>query len=144
VLGPLAVDGAGADTVPEGLLIAGDAAGFVDPMTGDGLRFAVRGAEIAADVALQALVHGWGGVPARHAALRAAEFSSKWRLNRGLRALVGAPLALRLATAIAPASRGVLRAIVARAGDCDIALRELQRALQRRSTKYEVRSKFEV
>jgi flavin-dependent dehydrogenase len=130
VLGPLAVDGATADAVPEGLLIAGDAAGFVDPMTGDGLRFAVRGAEIAADVALQALVHGWSGVPARHAALRAAEFSSKWRLNRGLRAVVGSARALRLATAIAPAARGVLRALVARAGDCDVAEREVRR-LQR-------------
>lgn len=127
VLGPLAVDGATADAVPEGLLIAGDAAGFVDPMTGDGLRFAVRGAEIAADVALQALVHGWSGVPARHAALRASEFSSKWRLNRGLRTLVGAPRALRLATVIAPASRALLRALVARAGDCDVAEREARR-----------------
>jgi flavin-dependent dehydrogenase len=127
VLGPLAIDGATADAVPEGLLIAGDAAGFVDPMTGDGLRFAVRGAEIAADAALQALAHGWSGVPARHAALRASEFSRKWRLNRGLRALVGSSLALRLATAIAPASRGVLRAVVARAGDCDVAEREARR-----------------
>jgi len=144
VLGPLAVDGASADAVPEGLLIAGDAAGFVDPMTGDGLRFAVRGGEIAADAALQALAHGWNGVPERHAALRASEFSSKWRLNRGLRALVGSSVALRLATAIAPASKGVLRLLVARAGDCDTAARELRRASQLRATKYEVRSKFEV
>jgi flavin-dependent dehydrogenase len=130
VLGPLAVDAATADAVPEGLLIAGDAAGFVDPMTGDGLRFAVRGAEIAADAALQALVHGWSGVPARHAALRAAEFSSKWRINRRLRALVGSPAAVRLATAVAPMARSVLRALVARAGDCDVADREARR-LQR-------------
>ena len=38
VLGPLAVDAA-APGAP-GLLLAGDAAGFIDPMTGDGLRFA--------------------------------------------------------------------------------------------------------
>ena len=31
-----------------GLLLAGDAAGFIDPMTGDGLRFAVRGGVLAA------------------------------------------------------------------------------------------------
>src|SRR5581483_3562740 len=121
VLGPLAVDGATADAVPQGLLIAGDAAGFIDPMTGDGLRFAIRGGEIAAAAALQALAHGWSGVPERHAALRTLEFSSKWRLNRGLRALVGSSIALRLATAIAPASKAVLRALVARAGDCDTA-----------------------
>jgi len=38
-----------------GLLLAGDAAGFIDPITGDGLRFAVCGAELAATVALRAL-----------------------------------------------------------------------------------------
>ena len=37
----------------DGLLLAGDAAGFIDPMTGDGLRFAVRGGELAARAALQ-------------------------------------------------------------------------------------------
>ena len=45
-LGPLAVESS-ACGVP-GLLLAGDAAGFIDPMTGDGLRFALRGAELAA------------------------------------------------------------------------------------------------
>ena len=46
MLGPLAVD----CDLPgvSGLLLAGDAAGFIDPMTGDGLRFAIRGAELAA------------------------------------------------------------------------------------------------
>ena len=38
-----------------GLLLAGDAAGFIDPMTGDGLRFALAGAELAAAVALEVL-----------------------------------------------------------------------------------------
>ena len=48
-LGPLAVD-VTAHGVP-GLLLAGDAAGFIDPMTGDGLRFALRGAVMVAEVA---------------------------------------------------------------------------------------------
>ena len=42
ILGPLAVDAVAAEM--PGLLLAGDAAGFIDPMTGDGLRFAFRGA----------------------------------------------------------------------------------------------------
>ena len=50
VLGPLAVDVSAAG-VP-GLLLAGDAAGFIDPMTGDGLRIALRGAELAAEAAI--------------------------------------------------------------------------------------------
>ena len=41
-----------------GLLLAGDAAGFVDPMTGDGLRFALRGGDLAANAALSELDSG--------------------------------------------------------------------------------------
>ena len=36
-----------------GLLTVGDAAGFIDPMTGDGLRFAFSGAELAAAAAVE-------------------------------------------------------------------------------------------
>ena len=49
-LGPLAVD-ARAVGMP-GLLLAGDAAGFVDPMTGDGIHIALRGGLLAAEVLL--------------------------------------------------------------------------------------------
>src|SRR5260370_94557 len=59
VLGPLAIDVAPAAI--DGLLLAGDAAGFIDPMTGDGLRFAIRGGELAAGAALDALANRWAG-----------------------------------------------------------------------------------
>src|SRR5262249_49472098 len=71
ILGPLAVDVA--DHAIAGLLLAGDAAGFIDPMTGDGLRFAIRGGELAGLAALRALEHGWTGV---HAWLRAERAES--------------------------------------------------------------------
>ena len=67
VIGPLAIEATNT-RLPDGLLLAGDAAGFVDPMTGDGLRFAVRGGELAAEAALQTLAHGWSGVHDRLAA----------------------------------------------------------------------------
>ena len=89
VLGPLAVDVS--DVAIDGLLLAGDAAGFIDPMTGDGLRFAVRGAELAAHAALTALEHGWSGVHKRLTARRRAEFAAKWRFNRLVRTLVASP-----------------------------------------------------
>lgn len=95
MLGPLAVDGRAAG-VP-GLLLAGDAAGFVDPMTGDGLRFTVRGAELAAEEALRALEHGWADAHVRLEARRRREFSTKWRFNRALRGLFGSPLRVRAA-----------------------------------------------
>ena len=60
-----------------GLLLAGDAAGFVDPMTGDGLRFALRGGELAAHAALRALEHGWDGVHRSLAETRQVEFGGE-------------------------------------------------------------------
>jgi flavin-dependent dehydrogenase len=119
VLGPLAVDVAPAAL--DGLLLAGDAAGFIDPMTGDGLRFAIRGGELAAAAALDALAGGWHGVHARLAAARAREFGGKWRFNRVLRALVASPPAIDAAALAARVAPGVLRAMIARAGDCEVA-----------------------
>jgi len=116
VLGPLAVDVRTAAI--DGLLLAGDAAGFIDPMTGDGLRFAVRGGELAAAAALQVLDHGWSGVHAQHAAARRRDFGGKWRFNRALRALVASPRALAAATLGARLAPAALRAVIARAGDC--------------------------
>jgi flavin-dependent dehydrogenase len=74
VLGPLAVKCV-APGMP-GLLLAGDAAGFIDPMTGDGLRFALRGAELAAAEALRALETGDLNVHIQLAAARRREFGA--------------------------------------------------------------------
>jgi flavin-dependent dehydrogenase len=119
VLGPLAVDVDAAAI--DGLLLAGDAAGFIDPMTGDGLRFAVRGGELAAHAALDALDHGWTGVADRLASARRREFGGKWRFNRALRALVASPRAIGAVARGARLAPGALRAVIARAGDCNAA-----------------------
>jgi flavin-dependent dehydrogenase len=119
VTGPLAVDATGV-SLPDGLLLAGDAAGFVDPMTGDGLRFAVRGGELAAEAALRALAHGWAGLNERVSVQRQQEFGSKYRFNRALRQIVGSAGAVRLATAGASLLRPILRSLIYRAGDCDL------------------------
>lgn len=114
VLGPLAVDASSAG-VP-GLLLAGDAAGFVDPMTGDGLRFALRGAELAAEAALVELSNG---VPAfdRLRVARAREFAVKWRVNRALRTLVGSPRALDVAARVAGRWSAPVAYLIGFAGD---------------------------
>jgi flavin-dependent dehydrogenase len=116
VLGPLAVDVA--DPGIDGLLLAGDAAGFIDPMTGDGLRFAVRGGELAAQAALRALERGWSGVHAELAGARRRDFAAKWRFNRTLRALVSSSAAIRASEAIASVAPPALRLLVRTAGDC--------------------------
>jgi flavin-dependent dehydrogenase len=116
-LGPLAVDGIAAGCA--GLLLAGDAAGFVDPMTGDGLRFAVRGGELAAEAALRELSTG---EPA-HASLwaaRTSEFGRKWRLNRALRTLVGSSHAVGVAAQVARQWSAPVKLLVRMAGDVNL------------------------
>jgi flavin-dependent dehydrogenase len=117
-LGPLAID---ADAVGcPGMLLAGDAAGFIDPMTGDGLRFAIRGGVLAAHAALQELETG---NPAYRllAQARAREFGGKWRINRSLRALVGWPAGVTLAARVARLWDAPVRYLVGVAGDVAIA-----------------------
>jgi flavin-dependent dehydrogenase len=115
VLGPLAVDTSAAGM--PGLLLVGDAAGFVDPMTGDGLRFVFEGAELTAAHALAALEGRMTDPAAALSRRRAAAFRRKWRLNRALRALVASPSAVSAATLSARLWPGAVRALVSMAGD---------------------------
>jgi menaquinone-9 beta-reductase len=115
VLGPLAVEARSAGT--GGLLLAGDAAGFVDPMTGDGLHFALRGAELAAAVALAALQGRLRDPAATLLRHRRRAFRRKWRMNRALRALVASPRAVSAAAVSARLCPAALRMLIAAAGD---------------------------
>jgi len=115
MLGPLAVECA-APGMP-GLLLAGDAAGFIDPMTGDGLRFALRGAELAAIEGLRALETGSSDAHSNLAVERRREFRAKWRFNRVLRRLVGCPGAVRVASRATRYAGWPLGRVIRYAGD---------------------------
>lgn len=113
-LGPLAVDASGAG-VP-GALLAGDAAGFVDPMTGDGLRFALRGGVLAAQAALHELSTGDPSFRWLERQ-RQREFGYKWRFNRALRWMAGSPAALATLSRLTARWPTPVRLIVREAGD---------------------------
>jgi flavin-dependent dehydrogenase len=116
VLGPLAVD-CDAPGVP-GLLLAGDAAGFVDPMTGDGTHIAIRGGLLAAAVALETLEDGdVNAAVGLLASRRSAELGSKLRFNRWMRRLSSSGTALEVASVGARLAPSALRRMVAYAGD---------------------------
>lgn len=119
VLGPLAVESTG--VAHAGLLTAGDAAGFIDPITGDGLRFAIHGGALAADAALCALTHGWEGVHSSLTRARDVAFASKWRFNRALRTLTASPRALQAAALGAWVLPSVVRTLISHAGDVPVA-----------------------
>lgn len=118
MLGPMAVDAEAAGE--PGLLLAGDAAGFIDPMTGDGLRLALAGAEMAAAVTLQVLSGNLEPETA-HVELarrRRAAFAAKWRFNRAMRWLVASPHGVSAAAAAARVMPSMFESIVRYAGDC--------------------------
>src|SRR6185503_15670153 len=116
VLGPLAIASHGCGV--DGLLLAGDAAGFVDPMTGDGLHLAMRGGLMAADEALRVLESGDArGAVRRLGAARAEAFGHKLRFNRILRDLVERPAAVTAAAWTARVAPSAVRWAVRYAGD---------------------------
>ena len=73
-----------------GVMLAGDAAGFYDPFTGEGLFTALRSAELLAETAAAAL--GGGDVSAAalapYARARRAAFAGKARVTRALQVVI--------------------------------------------------------
>ena len=82
-----------------GWLLVGDAAGFLDPFTGDGVYEALRGAELAAAVAARALAAGDVSqrAVAPYARLRRRAFGAKHRLGWVLQGFVHQPALLAYA-----------------------------------------------
>jgi geranylgeranyl reductase family protein len=77
-------------TAGPGWLLVGDAAGFFDPLTGEGLFRALRGAHLAADAVERAL----GGDPealASYVRARRRAFAAKERLTRLIQLFVRVP-----------------------------------------------------
>jgi geranylgeranyl reductase family protein len=98
VLGPLAYQ----VTPPsdDGVVLVGDAAGFLDPFTGEGIYAALRSAEVAAEVAGRAIRAGDVSAAALRPAHthRAAEFAAKTRVTLLLQRVI-AQRALAVAAA---------------------------------------------
>jgi flavin-dependent dehydrogenase len=116
VLGPLATE-VRAVGLP-GLLLAGDAAGFVDPMTGDGVRIAMEGGQLAATEALRVLGSGdAAGAVGRLAAAREKAFGGKQRFNRRLRRMVDSPAAVIGGEVFLKLIPGLADRVVRHAGD---------------------------
>jgi flavin-dependent dehydrogenase len=114
MLGPLAVEASAAGV--EGLLLAGDAAGFVDPITGDGIRIALAGGELAAEAARD-LLEGRRDAHLRLAQRRREAFGGKLRVNRLLRTLVDRPRGVTSAALLARVWPSVFRRLLDFAGD---------------------------
>jgi flavin-dependent dehydrogenase len=77
----------------DGLLLVGDATGYYDPFTGEGIYRALRSARLAAEVAREALGRGDLGAAAlaRYGELYRAEFRGKRTIERIIQSGVQAP-----------------------------------------------------
>lgn len=89
-IGPLALE-AKRVSAP-GAVLVGDAAGFYDPFTGEGVTLALRGAELASEVAHRALAAGSTDLR-EYDRLRHAATRDKFRLNRLLQRVIAWPVA---------------------------------------------------
>ena len=120
VLGPLAVDTRqpGCD----GLLLVGDASGFVDPMTGDGIHLALQGAELAVAVTGDVLDGRLSTTEAHRvfAAQMQHRLGRKRTFNRSLRALVGSANAVRASAYGARVWPAAFHAVIRYAGDAPL------------------------
>jgi geranylgeranyl reductase family protein len=85
-----------------GVLLVGDTGGMVNPFNGEGIAYAMESAELAADIALQALSRPAG--PARERALAGystelkARYGGYYRLGTWFVKLIGHPQLMRFGT----------------------------------------------
>jgi len=102
-----------------GVLFVGDAAGFYDPFTGEGIFTALRSAELAAETIASALRAGDVSAAALGAYERArqAAFADKARLTRLLQALIARRRPANLAARWLAARPRVLAALLGVIGD---------------------------
>lgn len=98
----------------DGWLLIGDAAGFIDPFTGEGIYRALRSARIAAQV----LAGSERDVAKRYLAARRGAFASKDALTWLIQGMLAAPPVLSYAVhrlAVRPAAAAILGSAL---GDC--------------------------
>jgi geranylgeranyl reductase family protein len=98
----------------EGWLLIGDAAGFIDPFTGEGIYRALRSARLASE----ALTGPEYGVAERYLAARRAAFTSKDALTWLIQGMLAAPPILSYAVRRLRSRPGIADVLGGALGDC--------------------------
>ena len=101
------------DAAGPGWLLIGDAAGFVDPFTGEGIHRALRSARAAANA-----LHSGGDVSARYRRARRRAFAAKTALSWLVQAFLAAPPLLEHAVGRLEMRPGAALRLGSSLGDC--------------------------
>jgi flavin-dependent dehydrogenase len=103
----------------DGVLLVGDAAGFYDPFTGEGIFSALRAAELAAETASRALAAGDASARALRAYHRGRHeaFRAKERVTRAIQFVVRRRWAANLTASLLVRRAGLLDLLLGVAGD---------------------------
>lgn len=105
-----------ASTCGAEVMCAGDAAGFIHPLTGDGMAMALRGGELAAAAITGALDNGWGSQEL-HPVWSGAwqrEFSQRLKWSRVLQPALIEPTLSRLALPLLSLAPGLAQMAIRR------------------------------
>jgi menaquinone-9 beta-reductase len=81
-----------------GMLLAGDAAGIVNPFNGEGITYAMESAQVAAELVTESLEHGRPAIAQMYPTVLHERYGSYFRLGRGFARLIGHPAIMRAAT----------------------------------------------
>ncbi len=124
--GPLAA--ATHEQVFDGAALVGDACGFVDPLTGEGLYFAMRGAQMLAPVLDRALAAGRRdrGALEAYARARRRELGPRNWMARALQGCVRRPRLARRVLHLLSARPGLMDVLLTVTGDSISPLRALE------------------
>lgn len=102
----------------DGMLLIGDASGYFDPMTGQGLYRAVRSAELAAQALAEALRTGSFAPLHRYERQRSYEFAAPLRLQKLIEGASRHEWLLRASMRTIGSSRMLTSKLAASIGDC--------------------------
>ncbi len=93
-------------------LVAGDAAGAVNPFNGEGIAYALETGEIAADLLDEALRNGSAAPLARYPAILAERYAAYYRTARVFVRLIGNPAVMRACAGVGMRLPRVMEAVL--------------------------------
>jgi menaquinone-9 beta-reductase len=96
--GPLPMSLNRVPQVVPGMMLVGDAAGAVNPFNGEGIAYAIETAEVAADLAHEALVKDRPGITMMYPTVLRERYGDYFRIGRGFAKIIGRPAIMGQAT----------------------------------------------